>query len=168
MCLKASGLGSPDSSTMTTVCSEMEHIHVSRTRERRASSSPTSSSMINGSFAHAQYDFMVNTRVSVNRHLGNRHIDVQERAMSMVCDEIQFVDEKPPEKILQDDHPYSRPNMHTENAELNFYVGEKKRRQKLESRRRRYREYQIYYYGTPQEQCEKKYACMLVIHTTGW
>ena len=85
--------------------------------------------------------------------------------MSVACD--QHVDEIPPVKVLQDDQPYIRPNMHTENAELNFYVSEKKRRQKLESRRKRYREYQIYYYGTPQEQCDKKYACTFVITIPG-
>ena len=85
--------------------------------------------------------------------------------MSVACDNV--VEEGPPENILQDDQPYIRPNMHTENAELNFYVGEKKKRQKLESRRKRYREYQIYYYGTPQEQWEKKYACTFVSNIIG-
>ena len=82
--------------------------------------------------------------------------------MSVACD--NSLDQKPPERILLDEQPYVRPNMHTENAESNFCHSEKRRRQKLESRRKRYREYQIYYYGTPQEQIEKKYAYTFVIN----
>lgn len=76
--------------------------------------------------------------------------------MSVTCDEV--FDKKPPEEILQDGQPYTRPNMHTENADVNFLHSEKRRRQRLESRRKRYREYQVYYYGTPQEQVERKYV----------